>query len=798
MLTFVGQAIQPAADCHACRGEADCGPVPTPSGLRHAAWWGRRFRVPVLLALAVAIPLLLWTAERIGPAPRFDPWTILGPGGGGTMIEPTISPHDPAIVVEHCDMTGAYLTLDGARSWRMFNLRGVVHTFAFDPANPKLIYAGNEALWRSQDTGRTWSMIFPDPRKNTVEHQNGDHAEYSLTTDDTSFPAGQAISGIAVEAGAHARIWLAFAPERGENAALLYVSSDGGATWRREREFGGERVLALAIEPQSLLVIASRNVYRLKGDGWARVGALPDGVLRVSAGRAEDRTFLYATTQRGAIHVSEDGGASWRVSQTPRSGRFEAIATSARNAIVAYAGFRGIDAFNGISKTSDGGRTWTVVHQESNRPSKNLQPSWIENRAPEGGEDVFFDAPWSLGVAPTDPKICYATDLFRTYRTLDGGQNWETVTSLRLGENSWTTRGLDVTTNYGVHFDPFDLRHMIISYTDIGAFQSHDGGASWTSATKGVPTNWRNTTYWVVFDPEVRGRLWGAFSGVHDLPRPKMWRRRDVKTFVGGVGISEDGGATWRVANQGMPQTSVTHLVLDPTSPPASRTLYACAFGRGVYKSTDGAKSWTLKNQGIEGGSPFAWRLTRASDGTLYLVVARRSEGNYGQDGDGALYRSRDGAEHWEKLALPPGVNGPVGLTLDPRNDRRMYLAAWGEGRTGVDIGGGVYLSVDGAATWKPVFQESQHVYDVTVDPRNPQVLYACGFDAAAWRSGDGGATWNRLRGYTFKWGHRVIVDPADPGMIYITTYGGSVWHGPAEPGRDVPEDIPNPVPVAH
>jgi hypothetical protein len=34
--------------------------------------------------------------------------------------------------------------------------------------------------------------------------------------------------------------------------------------------------------------------------------------------------------------------------------------------------------------------------------------------------------------------------------------------------------------------------------------------------------------------------------------------------------------------------------------------------------------------------------------------------------------------------------------------------------------------------------------------------------------------------------------------MIYITTFGGSVWHGPAQPGREVPEDIPDPVPVAH
>ena len=265
-----------------------------------------------------------------------------------------------------------------------------------------------------------------------------------------------------------------------------------------------------------------------------------------------------------------------------------------------------------------------------------MTPSWIESRAQEGGRDVFFDAPWSLGVAPADPNICYATDLFRTYRTLDGGLTWETVNSVRVGDDSWTTRGLDVTTNYGVHFDPFDARHLIISYTDIGAFQSHDGGASWTSATNGVPTAWRNTTYWVVFDPKVKGRLWGAFSGTHDLPRPKMWRHRDTQTFTGGVGVSTDGGKTWPPSNQGMPSTSVTHLLLDPASPAASRTLYACGFGTGVYKSTDGGKSWTLKNRVSKarlpspGGSPapmtarsISWWRAAARVTTAQAAMAR-------------------------------------------------------------------------------------------------------------------------------------------------------------------------------
>ena len=122
---------------------------------------------------------------------------------------------------------------------------------------------------------------------------------------------------------------------------------------------------------------------------------------------------------------------------------------------------------------------------------------------------------------------------------------------------------------------------MFISYTDIGAFRSEDGGSTWTSATDGVPSEWRNTTYWMEFDPEVRGRLWAAASWTHDLPRPKMWRETAVSTYRGGVMRSDDGGKTWQKSNTGLANAAITHVLLDPSSPKGARTLVAAAFGKG-------------------------------------------------------------------------------------------------------------------------------------------------------------------------------------------------------------------------
>jgi photosystem II stability/assembly factor-like uncharacterized protein len=375
-------------------------------------------------------------------------------------------------------------------------------------------------------------------------------------------------------------------------------------------------------------------------------------------------------------------------------------------------------------------------------------------------------------------------------RTSDGGKTWEAVYSRRVGD-AWTSTGLDVTTSYGVHFDPFDVRRIFITYTDIGAFRSEDAGRTWVSSTAGVPAEWVNTTYWMEFDPEVRGRVWATASWTHDLPRPKMWRDQAVSNYRGGVIRSEDGGRSWRKSNAGMPETAATHILLDPRTPKNARTLYVAAFGKGVYKSVDDGRTWTAKNRGILGESPFAWRLSRAADGGIYLVVARRSEdGSIGNAADGGLYYSEDAAERWTRVALPEGVNGPNGLAVDPTDPKRLLLAAWRRRVRGPEGGGGIYLSPDAGATWRYVLRSDQHIYDVSVDPRDAHTWYACGFESSAWRSTDRGETWQRIRGYNFKWGHRVIPDLSNPSLIYITTFGGSVWHGPAAGDPNATEDL--------
>ncbi|HEX4488506.1 MAG TPA: hypothetical protein VH088_19660 [Terriglobales bacterium] len=752
------------------------------------------------LRILPAILLFLFCAAALAERP--GDFKIIGPGGGGAMFHPTVSPHDTNTVLIACDMSGSYITHDGGKSWRMFSLRGVVDFFVFDPSDPKVLYAHATGLWRSTDGGEHWNLIYPKPSAVTGVKMASDHSDEDILADPDPLVH---ISALAIDPGDSKTL---YAAAGANDAPALFVSHDGAASWQKVVSLQ-DTARRLWIDPKSRsLYLASEKSVQTFANGKITKHDVPPDTNDLSLGFASAAQPVIYVTSRGGILISSDAGATWKKSALPGAGaHVRAVATSLHHSDVAYVSYNRLSLdgkkWMGVAKTTDSGATWTLVWKEdwadeeegsgvggnAGSAPKNIHDAWITERfGSSWGEN-----PLAMTVADQDPNIAYGTDLGRTMRTSDGGATWGAQYSRRVGKGGWTTTGLDVTTAYGIHFDPFDKNRQFITYTDIGLFRSEDGGASWTNSTDGVPRDWRNTTYWIVFDPEVKGRMWSVNSWTHDLPRPKMWRHTNPNTYRGGVCRSDDGGKLWAKSNEGMDPTGATHILLDPTSPVNHRVLYVAGFGRGVYKSRDDGRTWTLKNNGITQTQPFAWRLARASDGALYVLISRRSEdGSIGNFGDGAMYRSTDAAEHWTPVALPKGANAPNGLAIDPKDSQRLYLTTWARAAGQHGDGGGIFLSEDGGKNWKIVLDKDRHIYDITIDPKDAKVLYATGFESSAWRSQDRGATWTRIPGYNFKWGQRVVPDPQDRNKIYVTTFGGSVWHGSVN-GKPEPLDIVTP-----
>ncbi len=747
-------------------------------------------------------------------------WKVIGPGGGGGQFYPAISPHNPDIMLVRCDMTGSYITHNGGRSWEQFNLRTVSEAFCFDPVNPDVIYAGACGLYRTEDSGETWVQIFPKPEDVLEEAMVGDHADYHLVAKDGIHLR---ICTVTVHPYDADSIYTSavMIDREGTRRICLFHSGDKGLTWNRIAHLEGRTVHKVFILPDSsvqnpsLLIATNKKVYMLsEGGASLKEIGLPDAgedILHAACGLnpATGRVVIYLTTKarwEGERYItgvwkSVDEGQTWQMLKDgldtnlagPQSGKepfFNQLAVPESDARVVYLtverypwvqGSHIINYF-GVVKSVDEGQTWRwVFKSDYEHNPENVLVGWAERDydMPWFGKGPKGFWPLTLGVSNVNPQICVYTDFSSTIRTDDGGKTWRQLYSIDHPDGSVSTNGMDVTTSYGVHFDPFDKKHIAISYTDIGLFHSKDGGSTWFHSMNGITAEFGNTCYWLVFDPEIKGRAWSVWSNAHDLPRPKMFRTGRTGWYRGVVCRTDDGMNSWKVTSDGIDRNcSPTCIILDPKSPAGNRTLYVAAFLKGVYKSVDDGKTWTLKNNGIE-GNLFAWHITMLPDGTLYLLVARGAEN--GQEVDGAIYRSTDGAEHWEKMPMPEGANAPNDLAFDPSDPKRMYLACWPRTLGGKEHFGGLYVTEDGGYSWKNTFDQTKHVYGVTVDPDNPSTIYINTFNSAAYRSDDRGSSWKKLKTYDFKWGHRPILDPHNKEMIYLTTFGGSVWYGPRD-----------------
>ncbi len=778
-------------------------------------WTGNKVTLWCLAGLCCSLCFCTPGPDREQAAiPADNPWVRLGPGGGGVQENATVNPNNPLNVFVSCNMSGAYVTHDGGRKWSMFNLDGTIRDFEFDRSADSTVYASNNGLYRSENLGGSWSLIYPARDNIESIERVGDHAEQTIVTSD-GMPDGP-VDLVRVDPHSSDHIVLGITPPwrvsltrgpvyAGDSVRIL-VSGNRGKDWRQCGRVEGRRVLFISIGKDTdssnvLTVITDRAGAKLWEDsGRMELLRMPPNRL-IAADGQPGGNVLYLLTEMeanegkvsGGIYKSTDGGGNWTQvngplldgwRETGQLPEFRTFAVCEKQPEIAYLS---CDAFHvevdggvqrqfGILKTISGGKDWQWVYRANDNEilSGNFHGSWINrDYGPDWGE-----TPLSLAVSATDSDVCFVTDDGRTYYTADGGALWQQCYGRISPDGSLSSIGLDVTTNYGVHFDPFDKNHFLVSYTDIGMFHTHDYGKTWRHAVAGIPGPWSNTCYWAEFDPGVEGRIWSVWSGCHDLPRLKMLRSGALREgkFAGGVAISNDGGQSWKPVNNGIPDgTVLTHIVIDPASPAESRTLYACGFGRGVFKSTDGGGQWSLASTGIENNFN-AWRLLLLPGGRLFLLVARDLRD--GQVVDGAIYYSDDGAGSWQPMPMPAGANAPNDLIADPRESGRMYLACWPKTVEGRETCGGLYVTEDGGESWRRIFREDAHVYAAALDRSQPATIYINTFDLAAYRSGDSGATWNKLEGYDFKWGHRPVPDPHNPGMLFLTTFGGGLQYG--------------------
>jgi len=148
----------------------------------------------------------------------------------------------------------------------------------------------------------------------------------------------------------------------------------------------------------------------------------------------------------------------------------------------------------------------------------------------------------------------------------------------------------------------------------------------------------------------------------------------------------------------------------------------------------------------------------------------------------GGLWKTVNAGTTWEPIFDKEKSYSIGCVTLDPNNSSVVWVGT-GENNSqrSVAFGDGVYKSLDGGQNWENVgLEDSEHIGMITIDPRDPNVVYVAS-QGPLWRSGgergvykttDGGATWERVLHISDDTGvNEVHMDPRDPDVLYASSY---------------------------
>lgn len=183
----------------------------------------------------------------------------------------------------------------------------------------------------------------------------------------------------------------------------------------------------------------------------------------------------------------------------------------------------------------------------------------------------------------------------------------------------------------------------------------------------------------------------------------------------------------------------------------------------GIHKSTDTGESWTPVNGDLPSPPTREMPLgAHATDAGVYVWT------------DTGLYKTTSGGVNWARLPLdlPAGVYAS-GIAIAPSDPSVVYLATWGDY---------AYRSSDGGATWERRVSalssapNGSFLTSMAVDPTNANRVYTSTFRGRLFRSDDAATTWYQIADNGTWANSQIYVAPSSPNVLYTTH--DEMWFG--------------------
>jgi photosystem II stability/assembly factor-like uncharacterized protein len=243
-------------------------------------------------------------------------------------------------------------------------------------------------------------------------------------------------------------------------------------------------------------------------------------------------------------------------------------------------------------------------------------------------------------------------------------------------------------------------------------------------------------------------------------------------TSDGQIFRSTDGARTWRRLKPGLEKRglSVDSIVIDPHD---TQTIYAGVWAvardgeGGVFKSKDGGEHWEL----LGGTKKLSVRSLAIAPQDSNFLIAGSANDDPQLNG---VFRSTNAGKSWERIS-PEGdkeIRNIESVAIDPRNTNAIYVGTWHL----------PWKTTNGGVNWKQTgykavgMIDDSDIFGICVNQNNPDLVYmhAC---SGIYRSVNAGEKWAKIPGIPFsaRRTYALLPHPTNPSVIFAGTSEG-LW----------------------